>query len=78
MADVAGILHLMRHAADRLDQEFSKVNDAFNTARSYSSNGHRSNVLDANHASYVASSTLATTVLRMVADFMTDPEASDG
>lgn len=76
MADTAGILTLMRHAADRLAEEEPHVRAAFLAARKATTDGYQEADVDAQSWSYAVASTYAQTVLRMVADFMTDAEGA--
>jgi predicted trehalose synthase len=74
VADVAEILRLMNHAADRLAEEDSVVSGAFGAAMDAEVQGYHKNQRRAQLNSYIAASIYAQTVLRMVATFMTETE----
>lgn len=72
MADVAEILRLMNHAADRLAEEDIRIGNAFaELVRSGVSNASK------DRASAAAASAYAQTVLRLVASFLTETETTD-
>lgn len=83
MADVAGILQLMRHAADLLKAQDGIIRDAFAAQRREALErpvGQREGPLSrsaAELASYTAASTLAQTMLKMVATFMEEGDDPD-
>jgi uncharacterized membrane protein len=77
MADVAHILRLMEHAADRLDEEEGHVRSAFCAKAESMHTGSERAAVMSDQASYFAAATYAATVLRMVASFMTDSEDTD-
>lgn len=71
MADTAGILRLMRHAATRLAEEEPTIRKAFSARIGSIAGATERMALGNDLASAMAASAYAQAVLRLVANFMT-------